>query len=160
LDDDRYEYKRTKFEEVKWTRQYLPLDRESRPKEEKKEELKPLREHLKYVFLDDNVTYPVIVSSSFADKQLEDLLDVLRKYKSAIGWSLDNVKGNSPSYCMHKIRLLDEAKGCIQNQQRVNHAIQKVIRKQILIWLDARIIYAISDSPHVSPLHVIAKKGA
>jgi len=37
--------------------------------------------------------------------------------------------------------------------------MQEVVRKEVLKWLDANIVYAISDSPHVSPLHVVAKEG-
>ena len=37
--------------------------------------------------------------------------------------------------------------------------MQDVVRKEVIKLLDARIIYAISDSEWVSPTQVIAKKG-
>ena len=37
--------------------------------------------------------------------------------------------------------------------------MKDVVRKEVLKWLNARFIYAISDSPWVSPVHVVPKKG-
>ncbi|XP_057545873.1 uncharacterized protein LOC130824871 [Amaranthus tricolor] len=44
-------------------------------------ELKPLPPSLKYVFLEDNDTYPVIVNAELNSTQIERLLTVLKKYK-------------------------------------------------------------------------------
>lgn len=40
----------------------------------------------------------------------------------------------------------------------VNPIIQEVIRKEVIRFLYAGMIYPISDSPWVSPLHVVSKK--
>ncbi|KAM1489361.1 hypothetical protein ACFXTO_032634 [Malus domestica] len=48
-------------------------------------ELKPLPDHLKYVFLGDNETLPVIVSSSLTAIEEEKLIRVLKEHKTAIG---------------------------------------------------------------------------
>ena len=37
--------------------------------------------------------------------------------------------------------------------------MKEVVRKEVLKWLNACFIYAISDSPWVSPVHVVPKKG-
>ena len=37
--------------------------------------------------------------------------------------------------------------------------MKEVVRKEVLKWLNAGFIYAISDSPWVSPVHVVPKKG-
>ena len=37
--------------------------------------------------------------------------------------------------------------------------MKKVVRKEVLKWLNAGFIYAISDSSWVSPVHVVPKKG-
>ena len=37
--------------------------------------------------------------------------------------------------------------------------MKEVVRKEVLKWLNASFIYAISDSPWVSPVHVVPKKG-
>lgn len=37
--------------------------------------------------------------------------------------------------------------------------MQEVVKKEVVKLLDAGIIYSISDSPWVSPVHVVPKKG-
>ncbi|XP_070022684.1 uncharacterized protein [Nicotiana sylvestris] len=70
-------------------------------------ELKPLPSHLRYEFLGPNSTLPVIISSGLLDVQVQQLLQVLKECKTAIGWTMADIKGISPAYCMHKI-LLEE----------------------------------------------------
>jgi hypothetical protein len=47
----------------------------------------------------------VIISSDLIDAQDEELLGVLREHKEAIGWTIEDIKGISPSLVMHKIHL-------------------------------------------------------
>ena len=49
-------------------------------------ELKTLPSTLKYAFHDDKKAKPVIISSKLDLKQEEQLVEVLRKNKEAIGW--------------------------------------------------------------------------
>jgi len=72
-----------------------------------KVDLKPLPSHLRYEFLDLDHKFPVIVSSKLDGPQLEKLLDVLRKHRGVIRYSIDDIKGLSLSFCMHHI-FLDE----------------------------------------------------
>ena len=60
---------------------------------------------------------------------------------------------------MHKILLEENARTSIEHQRRLNPVIKEVVRKEVLKWLNAGFIYAISDSPWVSPVHVVPKKG-
>ena len=87
------------------------------------------------------------------------MLVILSKYKEAIAWSIEDLKGISPSICMHKILLEDNAKTSIEHQRRLNLVMKEVVRKEVLKWLNAGFIYAISDSSWVSPVHVVPKKG-
>ncbi|KAM1067234.1 hypothetical protein ACFX2B_022302 [Malus domestica] len=64
-------------------------------------ELKLLPSHLKYVFLGEQKTMPVIISSSLTAQEEDKLVRVLREYRTAIGWTLADIKGISPSTCMH-----------------------------------------------------------
>ena len=89
----------------------------------------------------------------------QKLLVILRKYKEAIAWSIEDLKGISPSICMHKILLEDNVKTSIENQRRLNLVMNEVVRKEVQKWLNAGFIYAISDSSWVSPVHVVPKKG-
>nr|GEV90179.1 reverse transcriptase domain-containing protein [Tanacetum cinerariifolium] len=55
--------------------------------------------------------------------------------------------------------LKDDFKPAVQHQRRVNPKIHEVIKKEVIKLLDAGLIYAISDSPWVSPVHCVPKKG-
>ncbi|GJT60312.1 reverse transcriptase domain-containing protein [Tanacetum coccineum] len=55
--------------------------------------------------------------------------------------------------------LKDDYKHTVQSQRRVNPKIHEVIKKEVLKLLDAGMIYPISDSPWVSPVHCVPKKG-
>ncbi|KAL0320090.1 UNVERIFIED_CONTAM: hypothetical protein Sradi_5270500 [Sesamum radiatum] len=70
-------------------------------------ELKELPKHLKYAFLGENDTLPVIISSKLSTLEEEKLIRVLREFREAIGWTIADIKGLSPSTCMHRI-LLEE----------------------------------------------------
>jgi hypothetical protein len=52
----------------------------------------------------------VIIASDLIDTQEEELLQVLRKHKEAIGWTIEDIKGISPSLVMHKIHLEENSK--------------------------------------------------
>ena len=121
--------------------------------------LKELPSHLKYAFLEPKNGKPVIISAELTENEEQRLLQILRKYKEAISWSIEYLKGISPSICMHKILLNDDAKTSVEHQRRLNPVMKDVIRKEVLKWLNAGFIYAISDSPWVSPIHVVPKKG-
>ncbi|CAM8962750.1 unnamed protein product [Rhodiola kirilowii] len=73
-------------------------------------ELKPLPGHLKYAFLGDNNTLPVIIKSGLEAGQEQSLIKVLKQHKLAIGWTLADLRGVSPAVCMHRILLEDGAK--------------------------------------------------
>nr|GEW70463.1 reverse transcriptase domain-containing protein [Tanacetum cinerariifolium] len=51
------------------------------------------------------------------------------------------------------------AKDLIQHQRRVNPKIHDVIKQEVIKLLQAGLIYPISDSPWVSPVHCVPKKG-
>lgn len=61
-------------------------------------ELKPLPSYFQYAFLGENKTLPVVISSSLDSCQEEKLLDVLRTFKEAIGWTIADIKGNKPHH--------------------------------------------------------------
>nr|GEV93516.1 DNA-directed DNA polymerase [Tanacetum cinerariifolium] len=86
-------------------------------------ELKPLPSNLKYAFLGHNNTLPVIVASD-----------------------LSRLKRNSPSLCMHRIVMDPDFKPSKDAQRRLNPNMKEVVKKEVLKWLDAGIIYPISDS--------------
>ena len=108
--------------------------------------MKELPSHLKYEFLEPKRRKPVIISTALTEAEEQKLLEILRKYKEAIAWSIEDLKGISPSIFMHKILLNDNAKTSIEHQRRLNLVMKEVVRKEVLKWLNAGYIYAISDS--------------
>nr|GFB85073.1 reverse transcriptase domain-containing protein [Tanacetum cinerariifolium] len=98
-------------------------------------ELKELPPHLEYAFL------------------------VLKSRKKAIAWKLTDIRGIDPEFCSHTILLEEDFSPKVQSQRRVNPKIHDVIKKEVKKLLDAGLIYPISDSPWVSPVHCVPKKG-
>ncbi|GJT30462.1 reverse transcriptase domain-containing protein [Tanacetum coccineum] len=55
--------------------------------------------------------------------------------------------------------LPDAKKPVVQKQRRLNPNMQEVVKKEIVKLLDIGIIYPITDSPWVSPIHCVPQKG-
>jgi len=113
---------------------------------------------LKYAYLGDNATLPIIIVAELSFGEEEKLLRNLGDHKTAIEWTIADIKGISPSKCMHKILLEDEARPTRDAQRRLNPHMKQVVRDEVLKLLDAGIIYPISDSKWVSPVQVVLKK--
>ncbi|GJW25046.1 reverse transcriptase domain-containing protein [Tanacetum coccineum] len=122
-------------------------------------ELKDLPPHLEYAFLADNNKLPVIIAKDLSDDEKTALIKVLKSRKQAIAWKLSDIKGINPEFCSHKILMEDDYEPAVQHQRRVNPKIHDVIKKEVEKLLDAGLIYPISDSPWVSPVHCVPKKG-
>ena len=121
--------------------------------------LKELPEHLKYAFFQPEKGKPIIISARLTRLEEQKLLKTLIKYKEAIAWSIEDLKGISPSICMHKILLEENARTFIEHQRRLNPVMKEVVIKEVLKCLNAGFIYAISYSSWVNPVHVVPKKG-
>nr|GEW86674.1 reverse transcriptase domain-containing protein [Tanacetum cinerariifolium] len=102
---------------------------------------------------------PVIIAKDLSVKEKTTLLAVLKFYKRAIAWKLSDINGINPEYCTHKILMEKDFKPAIQHQRRVNPKIYDVIKQEVIKLLDVGLIYPISDSPWVSPMHCVPKKG-
>ncbi|GJV36684.1 reverse transcriptase domain-containing protein [Tanacetum coccineum] len=122
-------------------------------------ELKHLPDNLEYVFLEEPYFLPVIISSQLSAQNKSKLVFVLKKHKEAFARKTTYIIGIYPSFCKHKIQLLDDKKPVVQKQIRLNPNMQEVVKKEILKLLDTGIIYPIADSPWVSPIHCVPKKG-
>ncbi|KAK1603808.1 hypothetical protein QYE76_027481 [Lolium multiflorum] len=129
------------------------------PKEDPVFDLKPLPDNLKYAHIDDKKIYPVIISSKLSEIEEERLLEILKKHRGAIGYTLDDLKGISPSICQHAINMEDDAKPVVEHQRRLIPKMKEVVRNEVLKLLEAGIIYPIADSRWVSPVHCVPKKG-
>nr|GFA28110.1 reverse transcriptase domain-containing protein [Tanacetum cinerariifolium] len=122
-------------------------------------ELKDLPPHLEYAFLEDDDKLAVIIAKDLKDEKKTALIKVFKSHKQALAWQLSDIKGINQEFCTHKILMEVDFKLAVQHQRRVNLKIHEVIKKEVLKLLDVRLIYPISDSPWVSPVHCVPKKG-
>nr|GEZ64051.1 reverse transcriptase domain-containing protein [Tanacetum cinerariifolium] len=122
-------------------------------------ELKDLPPHLEYAFLEGDNKLPVIIAKELGDEEKSALIKVLKSHKRAIAWKLSDIEGINSEFCTHKILMEEDYRPAVQHQRRVNLKIHDVIKKEVEKLLDAGLIYPISDSPWVSPVHCVPKKG-
>ncbi|CAL8153410.1 unnamed protein product [Prunus armeniaca] len=106
----------------------------------------------------DKKTLHVIIASNLSASEEDKLIRVLREHKTALGWTIANIRGISPTKCMHRILLEEESKPTREAQRRLNPMMKEVVKKEVLKLLDVGIIYPISDSKWVSPVQVVPKK--
>nr|GEZ18043.1 reverse transcriptase domain-containing protein [Tanacetum cinerariifolium] len=107
----------------------------------------------------DNNKWPVIIAKDLSVDEKSALIKVLKSRKQEIAWKLTDIKGIDPEFCSHKILLEEDYAPKVQIQRRVNPKIHDVIKKEVEKLLDAGLIYLISDSPWVSLIHYVPKKG-
>nr|GEW45714.1 reverse transcriptase domain-containing protein [Tanacetum cinerariifolium] len=88
--------------------------------------------HLEYAFLEGNDKLPVIIANDLSDEKKTALITILME---------------------------DDFELAVQLQRRVNPKIHDVIKKEVLKLFDTGLIYPISDSPWVSLVYCIPKKG-
>ena len=86
-------------------------------------------------------------------------METLRRHRGAIGYTLDDPMGISPSICQHIINLEPDVKPVVDHQRWLNPKMKDVVRIEVLKLLAAGIIYPIADSKWVSPVHCVPKKG-
>nr|GFA24895.1 reverse transcriptase domain-containing protein [Tanacetum cinerariifolium] len=121
--------------------------------------LKALAPRLEYAFLEGDDKLPVIIAKHLSVEEKTALIMVLKSHKRAIAWKLSDIKGINPEFCTHKILMEEDFTPAVQHQRRVNPKIHDVIKQEVIKLLDARLIYPISDSPWVSPVYCVPKKG-
>ncbi|GJS17619.1 reverse transcriptase domain-containing protein [Tanacetum coccineum] len=124
-----------------------------------KVELKDLPPHLEYAFLEGDNKLPVIIAKDLSVEEKAALIKVLKSHKRAIAWKLSDIKGINLEFYTHENLMEEDYKSTVQHQRRVNPKIHDVIKKEVEKLLDARLIYPISDSSWVSPIHCVPKKG-
>nr|GEY00972.1 reverse transcriptase domain-containing protein [Tanacetum cinerariifolium] len=122
-------------------------------------ELKDLPPHLKYAFLEGDDKLPVIIAKDLSVEEKTALITVLMSYERPIAWKLSDIKGIDPEFRTHKILMEEDFEPADQHQRRVNPKIHDVIKQEVIKLLEAGLIYPIFDSPSVSPVHCVPKKG-
>nr|GFA27909.1 reverse transcriptase domain-containing protein [Tanacetum cinerariifolium] len=102
---------------------------------------------------------PVIIAKELGEEEKAALIKVLKSHKRAIAWKLSDIQGINPEFCTHKILMEEDYKPTVQHQRRVNPKIHDIIKKEVEKLLDVGLIYPIYDSPWVSRVHCVPKKG-
>ncbi|CAN6677875.1 unnamed protein product [Malus baccata var. baccata] len=121
-------------------------------------ELIPFPPHLKYAYLAKFETLPVIIAFDLNPLEEDKLIKVLKEFKSTIGWCISDIKGISPTLCMHQILLDEGAKPTCEPQRRLNPHLKEVVRAKVLKLLNVGIIYPISYSKQLSAVQLVPKK--
>ena len=103
--------------------------------------LKQLPSEFKYAFLKSKDTFPIVISSKLTVEQEGRLVKLLKKHKTAIGWTIEDIKGISPLVCTHKLNLEEEVKTSREPQRRLNPNMKEFVKSEVLKLLDAGIIY-------------------
>jgi hypothetical protein len=75
-----------------------------------------------------------------------------------MGYTLDDLKGISPTICQHAINMEPDANPVVERQRCLIPKMKDVVRNKVLKLLDAGIIYPIADSRWVSHIHCVRKK--
>jgi hypothetical protein len=122
-------------------------------------DLKPLPKGLKYEFLGLDKSYPVIMSDELSPEENEKLLNLLKRHRKVIEYSINHLKGLSPVFCTHHIPMEDQCKPVVDHQRTLIHAMREVVKKEVIKLLDTIIIYPIPHSEWVSLVHCVPKKG-
>ncbi|XP_075103603.1 uncharacterized protein LOC142178172 [Nicotiana tabacum] len=61
-----------------------------------------------------------------------ELVEMLRKYKKVIGWTIADIQGINPAIYMHKILLEENIKPLVQPQRKLNKNLEEIVHKEII----------------------------
>ena len=68
--------------------------------------------------------------------QETQLLEILKTHRTALGWTIADIKGISPLICTHRIHLEEDVKPSRQPQRQLNPIMKEVVKKEVLKLLD------------------------
>ncbi|XP_057719839.1 uncharacterized protein LOC130934269 [Arachis stenosperma] len=124
---------------------------EKEPQLEVKSELKPLSSHLKYAFLGDNQKFMVIIASKLSSQEEEKLLDVLRKHKKAIGWSLGDIVGiDSHIEWVSPIQVVPKKSGITAVKKEDGEVVTTRVQNAWRVCIDYRRLNVATRKDHYS----------
>ena len=68
--------------------------------------------------------------------QVECLVEVSKRFKRVIGWTIADIIGIPQRICSHKIQLMPDHKPSIKDNRYLNPSMKKVLKKKILsVWM-------------------------
>ena len=113
-----------------------------------------------FVILDYEVIFevPIILRSPFlANGRALVYMEVFKRFKRAIGWTVEDIIGIPPDIFSHKIQLMPDHKPSIEHQRQLNPPMQEVVKKEIIKWLDVGVMYPIADTSWICPVKCVPK---
>ena len=84
---------------------------------------------------------------------------MLKRFKRKIRWAIADIIGIPSDICSHKIQTMPDHKPSIEHQRRLNPLMQEVVKKEIIKWLHAGVIYPFADSSWLCYVECVPKKG-
>nr|GEX97652.1 reverse transcriptase domain-containing protein [Tanacetum cinerariifolium] len=108
--------------------------------------VKPLPSNQEYVFFEETSFLIVIISSHLSEETKNKLVIIFKNHKQAFALKTIDIPGICLSFYKHKNELLEDKIPVIQKQRRLNPNMQKVVKKEIIKFLDTGIIYPIVDT--------------
>jgi hypothetical protein len=93
-------------------------------------ELNPLPMGLKYVFLRGNRKTLVIISDKLSEVETQQLITVLETHRSVLWYSLQDLKGISPTLCTHRITIKPDTTHSREPQCRLNNNMREVLKRK------------------------------
>jgi hypothetical protein len=90
-----------------------------------------------YAFLNGNKETLVIISDKLSEQETTKLLFDLERHRPVFGYSLVDLKGISPTLCIHNIPIDPDSTPSREPQRRLNNAMREVMKKEVLKLLHA-----------------------
>nr|GEV50943.1 hypothetical protein [Tanacetum cinerariifolium] len=84
--------------------------------------------------------------------ELKPFLDNLEYHKQDFAWKTTDIPGICPSFCKHKIQLLDDKKPVVQKLRKLNLNMKEVVKKEIMKLLDT---VATNENDELDPTRIV-----
>ena len=101
----------------------------------------------------------MIISDKLFEDETQKLVTILERHGFVIGYSLQDLKGFSPTLCTHRIPIEPDYTPSREPQRRLNNDMREVVKKEVLKLLHIGIIYPVPHGEWVSFVKVVPKKG-
>ena len=72
---------------------------------------------------------PVNTASDLNVDQVECLIEMLKRFKRAMGWTITDIIGIPPGIFLHIIQLMPDHEPSIDHQRWLNPHMQKVVKR-------------------------------
>ena len=103
-------------------------------------------------------TLPIIIAIDFNVHHVESLVEVLKRFKRALGLTIIDIIGIPLGICSHN-QLMPDHKPNFTNQRSLNSPMKVVVKKEIIMLFDVGVIYPISYSSMVCLVQYVPKIG-